>query len=459
MISKSVLALAVLLVFFGLYLYIAEGCMRQVMIYFLLTAGLYFSISWVYAAVLTNSLGLLLLVIDGTHQWPLTSAGLALMLICTAVIPFYYDSLSRRSRVEFRKNTGKLRQKTSELENELINSEKARSTLEEEIEKINQLYILGRELVEYMELEDVLDHLQRILLNRPGVSNVAVFLWEKNSWKALSCSDAELREKLLFFMSNHKQLKLEKGIKLLQAPDFLPEKSLVFWPIRLEKDLMAGILITADEELAPRYVEEGGIFIPQIALGLKRTRLFAEVRDRSRVDGLTGLYLRRYFLERLQTEIQRAKRYSGVFSLILLDLDFFKKVNDTYGHIVGDKVLCGVSRIFIDCVRPGDLVGRYGGEEFIILVPMSSVEEVRRIADDILKIVAKKEFTADNEKFNVTISAGISHYPQDGASLESLLASADQVLYWVKTNGRNAVKDCGDINPAGKKKPNKQRQD
>jgi diguanylate cyclase (GGDEF)-like protein len=197
-------------------------------------------------------------------------------------------------------------------------------------------------------------------------------------------------------------------------------------------------------------MEEGDIFIPQIALGLRRTRLFTEVQERSRVDGLTGLYLRRYFLERFQTEIQRAKRYSGIFSLLMLDIDFFKKINDTYGHIVGDKVLCGISRIFVDNVRPGDLVGRYGGEEFIILIPMSRHEEVTGIAKEINRLVSQKEFSAENEKFGVTISIGISHYPHDGTSLDDILAGADHALYWVKSHGRNGVQEYWKIKQKSK---------
>jgi len=131
----------------------------------------------------------------------------------------------------------------------------------------------------------------------------------------------------------------------------------------------------------------------------------------------------------------------------MLDIDLFKKVNDTYGHIVGDKVLCGVSRVLVDCVRPGDLVGRYGGEEFVILVPMSPGEEVLRTAEEINRIVSSKEFLADKEKFRVTISIGISHYPRDGASPEDLLSAADQALYWVKGHGRNGVKEFSALDP------------
>lgn len=431
--GTAIAAAAVLAIFLALYFYMASGMLRQVMIYFLIIAGLYFSVSWVHASSVAGAVGALLLIFEGAREWPVTTGGLILMLAGTAVVPYFYERLSKLSRMEYLKTNSSLKQKISGLDSELLSLEKERNSLEHEIDKINQLYILGRELVERMEIEEVLEHLERILLNRPGVNNVGIFSWDNDKWKVLSCSDQELRDRLLVFVNGQKQLRNEKEIKQLQAPEYLEGKSIVFWPVRLEKDLMAGVLIIAENKAAGRYVEEGAIFIPQIALGLKRTRLFAEVRERSRADGLTGLYLRRYFIERLQTEIQRAKRYTGIFSILVLDLDFFKKVNDTYGHIIGDKVLCGVSRIFIDCLRPGDLVGRYGGEEFIVLIPMAEREEILYIAKEINRLVSEKEFSAENEKFHVSISIGISHYPQDGASVEALISSADQALYWVKT--------------------------
>jgi len=440
-IEAGIIAFAVISFFLFLYLYIASGYIRQVMIYFLILAGLYISVSLTQAGAVFAVIGTALLLFDRNCQWPITTAGLVIMLSGTAAVPYYYERLSRKSKASIRKTNLKLKQEIAELEKGLLKTEGDRSALEEEIERINQLYLLGRELVEHVEIEEVIEHLQKILLGRPGIINVAVFTWSKNRWALLSCSDPEIRDRLNAFIGHQKELRKEKIIKLIHAWEYIPDKTIVFWPIQLEKDNMAGVVIIADNESAPECVEEGRIFIPQIELGLQRTRLFAEVRERSRIDGLTGLYLRRYFIERLQTEIQRAKRYAGTFSVMMLDLDLFKKVNDTYGHLVGDKALCGISRIFVDCVRPGDLVGRYGGEEFIILIPMCGEEEIMAIAKEINAMVSKKEFSAENDKFHVTVSIGISHYPRDGATADELIAKADQALYSVKAGGRNGVRE------------------
>lgn len=180
-------------------------------------------------------------------------------------------------------------------------------------------------------------------------------------------------------------------------------------------------------------------FVEETKIGFVRSILFKEVDELSRTDGLTGLYLRRYFLARLNEEIVRAVRYSQRFSLIMFDIDFFKKINDTYGHIVGDFVLKEVAGIIKTTVGDQGLCSRWGGEEFLVFVPYQSKEQVYTLAENIRKSIEQCEMNYEGHNIKITISGGISSYPDDAKEIEKLIELADQRLYKSKQAGRNLV--------------------
>jgi len=180
-------------------------------------------------------------------------------------------------------------------------------------------------------------------------------------------------------------------------------------------------------------------FISETKIGFIRSILFREVEELSRVDGLTGLYLRRYFINRLNNEILLATRYNNVFSLIMIDIDFFKKVNDTYGHIVGDFVLKKLAEILLEQVKEQGLCSRWGGEEFLVFVPYQTQQEVVQLAEKIRTTVENYIFQYQDKTIKITISCGISFYPQEGKDITTLVEEADKKLYKAKQSGRNKV--------------------
>jgi diguanylate cyclase (GGDEF)-like protein len=430
-------------VFLSLYFAVPSGPMRQALVYSLVIIGLFFSSLLPEIVVIVNGLGLVLLFTT-TPLWPVPTLGLAVLLAGTALLPLYYNGLARKERDLFRDRHFSMQEEADKLQVQLADSTLKRQNLENEIDRINQLYVLGRELVEHMDLDEVVENMQRVLSSNPGIKAVCIFSWDKDGWRPLHIPRTQDPAQWSLFVQEQKLLHDARTFQVLDSPAWLGRDAVIFLPVFLEKDMLAAIFLVTEEGYAQHYLERASIFIPQIALGLKRTRLFLEVQERSRNDGLTGLYLRRYFLERLQTEIQRARRYSTVFSLLLADLDFFKSVNDTHGHLAGDKVLREVARIFSGAVRPGDMVGRYGGEEFIVLLPFADDSEVQRMADKIRKAVAASSIDVEEQKLSLTMSIGICHYPRDGASAKELLAAADAALYWVKNNGRNGIKEFGE---------------
>ncbi len=157
-------------------------------------------------------------------------------------------------------------------------------------------------------------------------------------------------------------------------------------------------------------------------------------------DGLTELYNHRYFQEQMKMIVEQSKRYETPFSLIIIDIDFFKKFNDTFGHQAGDAVLRQVAQLLKQSVRATDIVCRYGGEEMSIILPNTSKEMSVITAEKICKRVAAKRFRLNNyQESNVTISLGVSSFPEDGETPAQIIEMADKRLYQSKHNGRNQV--------------------
>jgi two-component system cell cycle response regulator len=157
-------------------------------------------------------------------------------------------------------------------------------------------------------------------------------------------------------------------------------------------------------------------------------------------DPLTGVGNRRHFIEHVETEIARVKRNGAPFSLLALDLDHFKRVNDSYGHQIGDKVLCGVVQKCLDAIRPYDGVARVGGEEFMVLLPQLALGAASLIGERVRSAIAGSMFEAGiGRLIEVTVSIGVSEFGRDGDTLDAILRVADERLYCAKNAGRNCV--------------------
>ena len=164
-----------------------------------------------------------------------------------------------------------------------------------------------------------------------------------------------------------------------------------------------------------------------------------EVQRLAITDSLTGLYNRRHFLELAEHELQRARRYRRFLSAIMLDIDHFKQVNDTYGHAAGDHVLKEVADCCRQVMRKEDVLGRYGGEEFVIMLPESNLSATCQVAERLRQSIAQKTIDTEVGPVMVTVSLGVITLGDECSTLETLLAGADQDLYLAKRSGRNRV--------------------
>lgn len=177
----------------------------------------------------------------------------------------------------------------------------------------------------------------------------------------------------------------------------------------------------------------------QIAITLDNALTHEKVERLSIADGLTGLYNRRFLSVRLEEEFSKAVRYEMPLSLLIMDVDFFKRVNDTFGHQVGDNALIAVAQVLQQSVRESDLVGRYGGEEFVVLLPHTGLEKALGVAEKIRLAVSETPVEGMGEH-RLTISIGAAGFPDiRAAHMEELVRKADEALYRAKEGGRNRV--------------------
>jgi len=234
------------------------------------------------------------------------------------------------------------------------------------------------------------------------------------------------------FRFNVEEIKGENGREfhsLISAP--MVSKKKVIGVLRLESS-RAGEFNFEDLRLL-------NIIANLSSVAVQNALLYQYVEELAIKDGLTGLFVHRYFQERFQEEIQRAITGNANLSLLMADLDHFKVYNDTYGHIAGDLLLKGIANILRESADPGDFVARYGGEEFVLLLPHRSKKEAAELAETIRKRVQGSSFMVRNKTTKITISMGVAAFPSDGNYREILLEKADTALYRAKEEGRNRI--------------------
>ena len=218
-------------------------------------------------------------------------------------------------------------------------------------------------------------------------------------------------------------------------------RSIVYIPLKLQRSKVG--FLTFDNILSRRkigYLDFISLqqFASQMALSIDNTRLFERVQELSNYDELTKLPVRRYFNEKFAEEIYRSKRFGLSLSLIIMDIDWFKQINDNHGHQIGDWALKSVSKIIRSCLRQTDVPCRFGGDEMVIMLPRTNSEEAkiiaRRLKERIHAITLPDRDAL--EPVHLSISQGIATFPSDGATVEALLEKADKALYVVKQRGR-----------------------
>ncbi len=209
------------------------------------------------------------------------------------------------------------------------------------------------------------------------------------------------------------------------------------WAVLWQEQRPIGALIA--EDLQAPQERTFMVICNQLSLQLSRVRLYQQVEALAVTDALTGLFVRRHFLERAEEELERSRRHGLSCALIMMDLDHFKEKNDTYGHLVGDVVLRSVSQLLQQHLRDVDLMARYGGEEFVLLLIETNADQGMPIAQRLRQLVEVHPIQAYDELLTQTISAGMAAYPEHASTLHELIEQADRALLAAKRSGRNKV--------------------
>ena len=219
-------------------------------------------------------------------------------------------------------------------------------------------------------------------------------------------------------------------------------KSILYIPLRIKEQLVGFAEVWESRRKREFSADEINIcklLAQQTAVAIANARLFEEVQNLALTDALTGLYNRRGLFEIGHIEFTRTSRLERPFSIIMIDIDHFKRINDQYGHPVGDQVLQFLASEFRSVVRGADIVGRYGGEEFAIFLSGSDGKAAMELAERLRAMIERTPFHVGESEIRLTISLGVTEYNENSPNLETLVARADQALYIAKHKGRNRV--------------------
>jgi len=276
-------------------------------------------------------------------------------------------------------------------------------------------------------------NLENNLLNKRFDDTLALYELTKDICKSLD----EEKVFAIFNKNLKKYISVGDCQYIKDSADLIKYKNYTILPLNLEGSQIAGYL--AVDRMLETDKEKFGILTQQFLIGLRRSLLYQKVQGLTITDALTNVYCRRYFLERFSEELKRSRKNKLYLTFLMLDIDNFKQFNDRYGHLVGDAILRQVSKTILNAVRQIDFIGRYGGEEISIVLAETNIQQAIFAAERIRQSIAAEAIKVYDEKLRVTVSIGVSTFPNNALNMQNLIEMADQALYLAKETGKNKV--------------------
>jgi len=354
-----------------------------------------------------------------------------------------------------------LKNQLSGLQKKYLEIEEINKNLNERLMELYSLYQVSLALSLTLDLEEILKSIKKMFRKTFQVDQYSIMLLDDSSGRLKIISSFGLpkpvRESNKYeFGSNifGKTIEIEE---LVYAPDvehdsdynFFPNikessGSFVSIPLKSEKKHSIGVINLYRKQTNSFSKQELSLLVKvaeQIAKVIDKTLLYKHTKELSITDELTGLYNRRYFNQRFEREVLRAKRYKRPLTAIMIDIDYFKSYNDINGHILGDEVLKKVAVLLERNIRKADILARFGGEEFVVLLPEIDKEHSYQVAEKLRRTIENNSFPEERKLPNkkITISLGVSTLLEDTYSAQELLDFADKALYEAKRLGKNMV--------------------
>jgi diguanylate cyclase (GGDEF)-like protein len=303
-------------------------------------------------------------------------------------------------------------------------------------------------LTSQLEIESLAENALRQFFEHTGAAG-GLILYESAGELKVAASRG-LRDPLAVAASDHVQAAAQTGQRqIVSIPenvrvegvvaDFRPTEVIVF-PVIYKSVPLGVVVLATGRTFDADHRARIDLFLQGLGLALNNAMVHDRLQRLAALDPLTGIYNRRFGLMRLHEEFGRAVRANTLVGVLMLDIDHFKAVNDTYGHLVGDRLLKSVCAIARSSLREGDVLLRYGGEEFLAVLPAASADDLRLVGERLRKSVEDSVLADGGKSVRVTLSAGGAAYPnQNVESEDALIQLADEALYRAKESGRNRV--------------------
>jgi len=383
---------------------------------------------------------------------------LALPFIFTAYLGYAFASARHKINQLYVLKSEKLDEEINILHNDTGQKNRGISAFEEKLMK----YSLLREVAEALSTVLVLDEINRLIIGKtlktigkPG--RALLFLVDADKQELILSASSVEDDSVIktkkgdifdsWVLRHRRSLLVEDVIKDFRFPlneiEAAKETfgSLIATPLSSENRVIGILRMDAPGESV--YTQDDlrllDIIANIAAAAVENAYLYARTQELAIRDGLTGLKVRRFFMESLHREIKRASRKREKLSVLMLDIDYFKKYNDTYGHSAGDIILKHLAKAITSLVHEDDVVGRYGGEEIAVLLCGRGAREAAAEAEKIRATIKENPLTLRREEATLTVSIGVATYPEDAVSEEEMIRAADTRLYKAKAEGRDRV--------------------